>query len=182
MDEMDYEQVVASYYEGLYGFAYSLAGNKDDACELAQETFARLLAKSDQVRDRSKIKSWLFTTLYRIYLGWKRREARLPHLEIASVEHELPSITPAIVDQLENDTVLQSLLEMEEHHRVPLMLFYLENHSYREIADLLDISIGTVMSRLSRAKALLRTALAAQSIGADRKIIPMKQESQRRSV
>jgi RNA polymerase sigma-70 factor (ECF subfamily) len=88
---MDYEQVVASYYEGLYGFAYSLAGNKDDACELAQETFARLLAKSDQVRDRSKIKSWLFTTLYRIYLGWKRREARLPHLEIASVEHELPS-------------------------------------------------------------------------------------------
>ncbi len=86
------------------------------------------------------------------------------------------------MDQLENDTVLQSLLEMEEHHRVPLMLFYLENHSYREIADLLDISIGTVMSRLSRAKALLRTALVAQSIGADRKIIPMKQESQRRSV
>ena len=179
---MDYEQVVASFYEGLYGFAYSLSRNKDDACELAQETFARLLAKSGQVRDHSKIKSWLFTTLYRIYLGWKRREARLPHLELATVEHELPSITPAIVDQLENDAVLQSLLEMEEHHRVPLMLFYLENHSYREIADLLDISIGTVMSRLSRAKALLRTALAAQSIRAERKIVSMNQESQRKSM
>jgi RNA polymerase sigma-70 factor, ECF subfamily len=182
VDEMDYEQVVASFYEGLYGFAYSLARNKDDACELAQETFARLLAKGGDVRDRSKIKSWLFTTLYRIYVGWKRREARLPHLEIASVEHELPSVTAEMVDQLENEAVLQSLLEMEEHHRVPLMLFYLENHSYREIAELLDISIGTVMSRLSRAKALLRVALASHSIGADRKIISINQDSRRKKV
>ncbi len=179
---MDYEQVVASFYEGLYGFAYSLAGNKYDACELVQETFARLLANSGQVRDHSKVKSWLFTTLYRIYLGWKRREARLPHFEIGSVEHELPSVTPEMVDQLQNDAVLQSILEMEEHHRVPLMLFYLENHSYREIAELLDISIGTVMSRLSRAKALLRVSLVARSVGLESKIISMTQISQRKKV
>lgn len=174
--------MVTSFYEGLYGFAYSLAGNKDDACELTQETFARLLAKGGQVRDHSKIKPWLFTTLYRIYLGWKRRERRLPHFEISSVEEELPLMTPEVADQLENETVLQALLEMEEHHRAPLMLFYLENHSYREIAALLDISIGTVMSRLSRAKTLLRAALAAKSIGGKDKIISISQASQAKQV
>jgi RNA polymerase sigma-70 factor (ECF subfamily) len=171
---MDYEQVVESFHESLYRFAYSLSGNKDDACELTQETFALLLAKENQIRDRARIKSWLFTSLYRIYLGWKRREARLPHFEIASVEHELPPFTPEMIDPLENETVLQALLELDEHHRIPLSLYYLENHSYREIAALLEISIGTVMSRLSRAKALMRSALASKSIGADRKIISFK--------
>jgi RNA polymerase sigma-70 factor, ECF subfamily len=175
---MDYEQVVALFYEGLYRFGYSLARNQDDACELTQETFARLLAKGGHIRDHSKVKAWLFTTLYRIYLGWKRREARLPHFDIDSVEHELPLVTPEIVDGLEHKAVLQSLLEMEEHHRVPLTLFYLENRSYREIADLLDISIGTVMSRLSRAKAALRAGLAAKSIGLERKIVSIHQASQ----
>src|SRR5271169_6842955 len=174
---MDYEQVVTSFYEGLYGFAYSLAGNKDDACELTQETFARLLTKGGQVRDLAKVKPWLFTTLYRIYIGWKRRETRLQHLEIVSVEDELPLVTPEFIDQLENEAVLQTLLAMEEHHRLPLMLFHLESHSYGEIAELLDISIGTVMSRLSRAKALLRTALAAKSIGARDNIISIHPDS-----
>ena len=175
---MDYEQVVASFYEGLYRFGYSLSRNRDDACELTQETFARLLAKGGHIRDQSKVRAWLFTTLYRIYLGWKRREARLPHFDIDSVEHELPSITAEIVGSLDHKAVLQSLLELEEHHRAPLTLFYLENRSYREIADLLDISIGTVMSRLSRAKAALRTGLTAKSIGFERKIVSINEASQ----
>jgi RNA polymerase sigma-70 factor, ECF subfamily len=94
VNEADYEQAVNSFYEGLYRFAFSLAGNADDACELTQETFARLFAKGGQLRDRSKVKAWLFTTLYRIYLGWKRRETQHPHLEIASVEDELPRSRP----------------------------------------------------------------------------------------
>ena len=89
MNELDYEQAVNSPYEGLYRFAFSLAGNADDASELTQESFARLLAKGGQLRDHSKVKGWLFTTLYRIYLGWKRRETNLPHFEIASVESEI---------------------------------------------------------------------------------------------
>jgi RNA polymerase sigma factor (sigma-70 family) len=175
---MDYEQIVASFYEGLYRFGFSLARNRDDACELTQETFARLLAEGGRIRDHSKVKSWLFTTLYRTYLGWKRREAKLPHFDIESVEHELPLVTPEIVDGLDNKTVLQLLLEMEEHHRVPLTLFYLENRSYREIAALLDVSIGTVMSRLSRGKATLRAGLVAKSTGVERKIVPIDQASQ----
>ncbi len=103
VNEVDYEQAVSSFYEPLYGFAYSLSGNENDACELTQETFARLIAKSGQVRDESKVKSWLFTTLYRVFLGWKNRERRLPHFEISSVEHELPSIAAELVDTMEHD-------------------------------------------------------------------------------
>jgi RNA polymerase sigma-70 factor, ECF subfamily len=182
VDEEDYEQAVSSFYEGAYRFAFSLAGNADDASELTQEAFSRLLAKGGQVRDRSKIKPWLFTTLYRVYLGWKRQETHHPHLEITSVEDELPSITPDMVDQLENEAVAESLLAIEERYRLPLMLHYFEDHSYAEISELLDTPIGTVMSRLSRGKELLRKALAAKSIGAEHKIISLNPAAQGKQV
>src|SRR6266478_4309072 len=179
VNEVDYEQAVSLFYEPLYGFAYSLSGNENDACELTQETFARLLAKGGQLRDGSKVKSWLFTTLYRVFLGWKSRERRLPHLEISSVEHELPPIAAEMVDIMERDTVREALLKIDERYRVPLMLYYLEEHSYEEIAELLEIPIGTVMSRLSRAKALMRECLAAKYRDKDeqRKIVPMDEAS-----
>ena len=175
--EVDYEQAVNSFYEPLYGFAYSLSGNENDACELTQETFARLLSKGAQVREESKLKSWLFTTLYRVFLGWKNRERRLPHLEISSVEHELPPVAGELVDMMERDTVRDALLRIDERYRVPLMLYYLEEHSYEEIAELLEIPIGTVMSRLSRAKVLMRQCLAARSIGEQRTIVPLNPAS-----
>jgi len=177
VNEVDYEQAVSLFYEPLYGFAYSLSGNENDACELTQETFARLLAKGGQLRDGSKVKSWLFTTLYRVFLGWKSRERRLPHLEISSVEHELPPIAAELVDTMERDTVREALLEIDERYRAPLTLYYLEEHSYEEIAEVLEIPIGTVMSRLSRAKALMREALATKSMGERRKIVPLDQAS-----
>ena len=180
VNEVDYERAVSSFYEPLYGFAYSLSGNENDACELTQETFARLVVKSGQVHDRSKVKSWLFTTLYRVFLGWKSRERRLPHLEISSVEHELPPVEPELVDTMERDSVRDALLEIDERYRVPLMLYYLEEHSYEEIAQLLQIPVGTVMSRLSRAKALMRESLAAKSIGQPRNVVPLGQASNSR--
>jgi len=179
VNEADYEQAVAAYYEALYAFGYSLAGNEDDAGELTQETYCRLLTKGGQLRDPSKIKSWLFTTLYRVFLGWKDRRARLPHFEISSVEGELPAILPEHVDVLRNDAIRDALLELEEHYRTPLMLYYLNDHSYEEIAGILDVPIGTVMSRLSRAKGLLRERLVARAIGAEResKILPLERKS-----
>jgi hypothetical protein len=117
VNQLDYEQAVSSFYEGLYRFAFSLADKEDDACELTQETYARLLAKGGQLRDPEKVKSWLFTTLYRILLRWKTRQARLPHHEVSSVEHELPPVSPATLDFLEDEAVRQALLSIEEHYR-----------------------------------------------------------------
>ena len=160
MHELDYEKIVALYHHDLYRFAYSLAGNMDDACELTQESYYRLLSNAGQLRDPTKIKSWLFTTLHRVFLGQKHRSSRFPHLTISSVEHELPALTPEIVNEMDGLLVMEALLEIDEHHRTPLVLFYLQNLSYREIAEILDIPIGTVMSRLSRSKIALRDHLA----------------------
>jgi RNA polymerase sigma-70 factor (ECF subfamily) len=181
VNDLDYEQAVNSAYEGLYRFAFSLAGNADDASELTQEAFARLLTRGGQLRDPSKVKAWLFTTLYRIYLGWKRRETALPHYEITSVESELPPVTSEMIDKLQNEAVCESLLEIEERYRVPLSLFYFENLSYTEIAELLDIPIGTLMSRLSRGKELMRKSLAAKFIGVERKVISLNPSAKGKS-
>lgn len=162
MDEPDYEQIVAMHHESLYRFAFSLACNADDAAELTQETYVRLLTKGGQLRDVAKAKTWLFTTLYRIFAGWKRREKRLPHFEIVSVQDELPVLTPDIVNEIDGETAMETALELEEHFRAPLVLYYLQSLTYREIAEVLDVPIGTVMSRLSRGKDLLRQRMASR--------------------
>ena len=167
MNERDYEDAVVSCYEGLYAFGYSLTGKEDDASELTQETFYRLLTKGAMVRDASKIKSWLFTTLYRIFLSWEQRRVSLPHFEISCVENELAPVTQDQMDVLLDNAVRDSLLELEERYRAPLMLFYVNDHSYEEIASILAVPIGTVMSRLSRGKALLRQRLATRAIGTE---------------
>lgn len=158
-NEINYEQIVALHHESLYRFAFSLAGNADDASELTQETYVRLLNKGWQLRDRTRLKSWLFTTLYRIFLGWKRHENRFPHVELLLVEDELPPVTPEFAGELDGETAMDCALDLEEHFRVPLVLYYLQCLTYREIADVLNVPVGTVMSRLSRGKDILRQRL-----------------------
>jgi RNA polymerase sigma-70 factor, ECF subfamily len=164
VDELDYEQIVALHHENLYRFAFSLAGNPDDAAELTQETYVRLLTKGSQLRDPARVKTWLFTTLYRIFAGWKRHSNRFQHLEIVSVQHELPHITLEIADELDGEAVMETARELEEHFRAPLVLYYLQSLTYREIAQVLDIPVGTVMSRLSRGKDILRQRMVSRSL------------------
>ena len=162
MNESDYEQIVALHHENLYRFAFSLAGNADDAAELTQETYVRLLTKGSQLRDVARVKTWLFTTLYRVFAGWRRQANRFQHLEIVSVEDELPAITPEIAGELDGEAVMETALELAEHFRAPLVLYYLQSLTYREIAQVLDIPVGTVMSRLSRGKDILRHRIASR--------------------
>ena len=143
MNESDYEDAVVNFYEGLYAFAYSLTGNQHDASELTQEAFYRLLTRGATVRDFSKVKSWLFTTLYRIFLRWEWRSARLPHFEISTVENEISPVTQDQMDVLLDSAVRDSLLELEERYRAPLMLFYLappESPVFEQIGKLATIS------------------------------------------
>ena len=159
LDLKSFEDIVGRYYESLYRFAYSLAQREADACDLTQETFRQLGAKAHQLRDASKVKSWLFTTLYRAFVDERRQQTRHPHVEAGAVEHELPPIEPNAVTRIDAATAREALLRLDEVFRAPLILFHLEDHSYAEIAETLGIPIGTVMSRLSRGRALLRELL-----------------------
>jgi RNA polymerase sigma factor (sigma-70 family) len=175
--EKTFEEIVQQHYEALYRFAHSLSRNANDACDLTQQTFFLWASKGHQLRDKSKVKSWLFTTLYREFLGIRRKQTRFPQVEVEQVEHVMPSISPNMVNELDGDTIVDLLHSIEETYRVPLTLFYLQQHSYLEIAEILNIPIGTVMSRLSRGKSQLRTLIRSHdSGGIKKKIVPMNPE------
>ncbi len=176
MHSLDFEGIVDRYYPMLYRFALSLARNEADACDLTQQTFSIWATKGDSLRDGSKVKSWLFTTLYREFITGRRREARWPKEEISEVENELPHTVPETVDYLESAQVMEALQSIDETFRAPLVLFYLQEHSYEEIAEILDVPIGTVMSRLSRGKQKLQQAFLSRQAPADANVVrlPMR--------
>lgn len=175
MDDIDFEQLVERFYEPLYRFALSLARREAEACDLTQQTFYLWATKGHQLRDKSKVKTWLFTTMHRAFLGSRRRETRFPHHEFDQVSHELPSLSPTVINDMDGGIAVEALLAVDDLYRAPLTLFYLEEHSYREIAELLDLPIGTVMSRLSRGKQQIRQALhVTGDSSAEKKIVPLR--------
>jgi RNA polymerase sigma-70 factor (ECF subfamily) len=157
---LNFESVVARYYEPLYQFAFSLTRAEADACDLTQQTFYIWATKGHQLRDPAKVKTWLFTTLHRQFLEARRRQTRFPHHELEAVSYELPAISPNTALQLDSAQVLQALAQVDEVYQAPVALFYLEDCSYKEIAGILEVPMGTVKSRISRGIRQLQTLLA----------------------
>lgn len=160
-EEQTFEDTVTTCYEPLYRFALGLSRSEADAADLTQRAFERFSEKSGVLRDRSKVKTWLFTTLYRDFLQQRRHAKRFPESELdESVEAGIVELPCADVVTDANAAVA-ALRRLEEPFRSALMLFYLQEHSYREIAEVLDVPIGTVMSRISRGKEMLREQLVS---------------------
>jgi RNA polymerase sigma-70 factor (ECF subfamily) len=157
---LDFEKLVEDFYLPLYRFAFSLSRQESEASDLTQQTFLLWASKGHQLRDSSKVKTWLFTSLYREFLGRKRDRDRFVESETSLEAITQQSIPASVVDQLDGQIVQSALNALEEIYRAPLTLFYLQQHSYKEIAEILEIPIGTVMSRISRGKDQLRKALA----------------------
>jgi RNA polymerase sigma factor (sigma-70 family) len=155
--DIDLDRLVEQHYAALYRFAVSLCGNETDASDLVQETFYLLSTKGHQLHDRSKARSWLFTTLFRLFTGGRRRLVRFPQHELEQVESELPEIPPEPPQHFDWSMVLSCMTRMDETFRAPVALFYLEEYSYAEIAEILQIPLGTVKSRIARGIATLQT-------------------------
>jgi RNA polymerase sigma-70 factor (ECF subfamily) len=164
MPPPEFQLLAERYYESLYRFGYSLAGNRNDACDLTQQTFLIWARSGHNLRDGEKAKSWLFTTLYREFLKLHRHRRRTEPVEPPDLEREPVDADPAILSSLDSDSALLALGTVDEVYRTPLTLFYLEELSYKEIAATLEIPIGTVMSRISRGKDQLRTILQRRTL------------------
>src|SRR5688572_21087090 len=148
--ESEFKNLVDLYYPSLYRFAFSLTRQESDACDLTQETFYIWATKGHQVREGAKIKSWLFTTLHREYLQRFRRSSRFPQVDIGVVEGELPEVAPPSPGRLDRQNILAALSRIDPSFQAVIALFYLEDYSYPEIAQILEIPLGTVKSRISR--------------------------------
>ena len=167
--------LVNAQYAPLYRFALSLTRNSSDACDLTQQVFFIWARKGEQLRDANKAKSWLFTTLYREFLRGRRRAGHMTALEdLPPAESEPAAPTVDVVTGMDASLVVEALQGVDEVYRIPLTLFYLEDLSYKEIAETLEVPIGTVMSRLSRGKSLLRSALEQKENGTRNKTVPFR--------
>jgi RNA polymerase sigma-70 factor (ECF subfamily) len=152
---LDFERLVQDYYRDLYHFAFSLARNPAEASDLVQETFHIWAKKGSQLRDQRSAKSWLFTTLHREFLQTCRHETRFPEVELDDAQDELPEFSANMADRLDAAAVLAAMENLATTYRAPLALYYLEDYSYREIAEILEVPLGTVQSRIARGKSRL---------------------------
>lgn len=170
MADPAFTQLVDAHYAALYRFALSLARREADACDLVQQTFYVWATKGHALRDGAKAKTWLFTTLYREFLRGRKRGARISALEdLPPGQGDPPDEETNLALNFDAKLVVEALQCVDEGYRAALTLFYLEDLAYQEIADLLEVPIGTVMSRLSRGKAQLRAVLARAE---ERKVLP----------
>jgi RNA polymerase sigma-70 factor (ECF subfamily) len=149
--------LVEQYYDRLYRYAYRLSGSHCEAEDLTQQTFLAAQSCLEQLRDATRVRGWLFTILRNFYLKSLRDQ---PEQGVASLDVSAePADAPAedvLVDSAELQTALQ---ELPEEYRTPIVLFYFQEFSYKDIADQMGVPIGTVMSRLSRGKTWLRRRL-----------------------
>ena len=176
-----FTQLVDAHYTPLFRFALSLTKNPSDAGDLTQQTFFIWAKQGHALREQGKAKSWLFTTLYREFLRIRRRSERVTALEdLGPVESDPPAPEVDMVTGMDAGLVVEALQEVDEVYRVPLTLFYLQDLSYKEIAEMIEAPIGTVMSRLSRGKAQLRSALARKEAGTRSKVVPFQSNTARK--
>lgn len=152
------QQLVDDYYAVLYRYAYRLSGSAADADDLTQDAFCKAQSQLSQLRDHTRAKSWLFSILRNAYLHRVRAQSAHRCISLDQVA-DLPENAAEPMPEVEPERLQQALDELAEVFRTPVILYYFEDFSYRDIAEQMDLPLGTVMSRLARAKAYLRSRL-----------------------
>jgi RNA polymerase sigma-70 factor (ECF subfamily) len=150
-------ELACLHYPLVYRYAFRLSGSAEEAEDLTQQTFLIAHRRLEQLRERDSAKAWLCAILRNTFLtrvSSRRSPRMVPLRAVAEPADEIPP--DAVVD---SDELQQILNEMPEEFRTPLILFYFDEFTYREIAEQMHVPIGTVMSRLARAKAYLRRRL-----------------------
>jgi RNA polymerase sigma-70 factor (ECF subfamily) len=150
--------LVEEHYESLYRYAYRLSGSAADADDLTQESFLKAQAQLATLRDPDRAKPWLFAILRNAYLHRARSDRAHRQVPLEAVG-DLADDSPSEVPEIGPEELQHALDELPEAFRTPVILFYFEDMSYRDIAEQMELPIGTVMSRLARAKTHLRARL-----------------------
>jgi RNA polymerase sigma-70 factor (ECF subfamily) len=167
------EDQIAGFLPRLYGFGVSLARDEHYAWDLAQETCVRALHAQASFTPGTNLKAWLFTILRNLYLNQRRNQSNRP--QVISLEEALDerdekveigaAIAPterAALARAELGEVVRALDSIPTAMAVPLRLVAIEQLTYAEVARVLDIPIGTVMSRIHRARRMVIRRLSEQ--------------------
>jgi RNA polymerase sigma-70 factor (ECF subfamily) len=159
------QRLVDEYYAALFRYAYRLSGSSADAEDLTQEAFCKAQSNLPQLREPDRAKAWLFSILRNAYLHRLRADRQQRCISLDGVG-DVAEPSPGPLPSVDPEQLQHALNELPEVFRTPVILFYFEDFSYRDIAEQMDLPLGTVMSRLARAKAYLRDRLLQSSAAA----------------
>jgi RNA polymerase sigma-70 factor (ECF subfamily) len=164
-----FEQLAMPLFDQLYNFAHWLTGDRADAEDLVQETYAKSLKGFKSFEPGTNLRAWMYRILRNTFLTSRsglaaQNTSSLEDDETPDSQVASHTITPELLLlQHENQqTVMDALASIPVHYREIILLCDIEELSYREISEILAIPIGTVMSRLSRARNSLRQTLTTK--------------------
>jgi len=169
----EFAAVALGFLSAIYNAAYRMSGDEHDAEDLAQDTYVEAFRHSAQLRDLAHCKAWLFRILRNRFISGERKRRARPELvvveggveaadAIAAVE-DMPHLERTVMARLARPAIMQALGRLPEELRIVLLLCDLEGFTYDEIAEIMDCPIGTVRSRIARARARLVKQLADQA-------------------
>jgi RNA polymerase sigma-70 factor (ECF subfamily) len=167
-DDDAFGEIADRYKDSLVNYLTHLVRSRDRAEEVAQDAFVRLYRNADKYREQERLGPYLFRIATNLVVTEARREKRwnllLPRLN-ASTRHSEPAPDSTLLTDEIQRQVHAALEKLPLKYRAPLVLFEIEEWSYDDIAKSMDVAVGTIKSRISRARELLRRHLAPWWIG-----------------
>ena len=176
-DSAAMERLILKYQNRIYNTILKMCANTDDAAELTQDVFVKVIESIDRFDGRSSFYTWIFRIAVNLTLNYCKRSVKLGTRSIDADDERNPEAKgflkeilcdnklpePAVIAQNKElcDAVVQSLMNLDDIHRAVIILRDIEGMDYAQIAQVLDIELGTVKSRLSRARNNLREILEA---------------------
>lgn len=171
-DRVAFDELIRLYEKKVYNFAYRLCGDYHEANDIAAETFVRIYNSIANFRGDANFTTWLFRIVTNVYLDARKRQRARPYqsleeiieLEETTVHRQIEDPSPTPEEQMahmERTEILQNAIQsLPDYQRMMIVMYHTESKSYEEIAAILDLPIGTVKSRLNRARLALREKLA----------------------
>ena len=168
----DFEAVAMPFVDSLYNTAYRMARNSEDAEDLVQETYLKAYKYYDKFQEGTNLKAWLFKILKNTFINsYRKRQQAPPESDFSEIEDSFESLVSEEVTRKSkspeeeflanvlDEDIQQALVALPDDFRMVVLLADLEGFSYKEIAEILGVPVGTVMSRLYRGRRLLESAM-----------------------
>jgi RNA polymerase sigma-70 factor, ECF subfamily len=157
-DNRSIQRLVEEHLDAVYGYAYRLTGMVQDAEDLTQQVFLLAQQRLEQLRQSERARGWLFAILRNLFLKTVHQPTPVVATNVGLNLDKVPAADEEI-PVVDERTLQAAINELPPEFRLVVVMYYFEESSYREIAEKLEMPIGTVMSRLARAKRHLRSTL-----------------------